>query len=66
MKMALQDGAGLATRPEAPSGLVAGQAAPEAGGKELTAFFSIGAVINVVLLAAFLVWAVGEWRKTRK
>ncbi|VAW81158.1 hypothetical protein MNBD_GAMMA14-890 [hydrothermal vent metagenome] len=37
------------------------------GGREdLSTFFSIGVVIDVLLLTAFLIWAVGQWRKTKK
>jgi len=34
--------------------------------EDLTVFFSIGIVIDVILLTAFLVWAVGQWRKAKK
>ena len=33
------------------------------GGNDLTAFFVIGMVVNVVILIAFFVWALKEWRK---
>ena len=37
------------------------------GGREdLTVFFAIGLVLDVFLVAAFLVWAVGQWHKTKK
>ena len=36
------------------------------GGREdLTAFFGIGLVVDVLLVTAFLVWAVGQWRKRK-
>ena len=38
----------------------------EEGRKDLTGFFVIGMVLNVLLLMLFLIWAVGQWRKTRK
>ena len=34
--------------------------------EDLTAFFFIGAIIDVLLVAAFLIWAVGQWRKANK
>lgn len=34
--------------------------------KDLTVFFSIGAILDVLLVAAFLIWAVGQWRKANK
>ena len=34
--------------------------------KNLTGFFVIGMVINVLLLTLFLIWAVGQWRKTKR
>jgi hypothetical protein len=34
--------------------------------EDLTVFFSIGVIIDVLLVAAFLVWAIGQWRKTKK
>ncbi len=41
-------------------------AAVTGGRDDLTTFFSIGVVIDVLLLTAFLIWAVGQWRKTKK
>ncbi len=32
-------------------------------GQDLLAFFAIGMVINVVVLAAFFVWAFKQWKK---
>jgi hypothetical protein len=34
--------------------------------KDLTGFFVIGMIINVLLIVLFLIWAVGQWRKTKK
>ena len=34
--------------------------------ENLTGFFVIGMIINVLLIALFLIWAVGQWRKTKK
>ena len=31
----------------------------------MTVFFAIGMVINVLMVTAFLVWAVGQWRKKK-
>lgn len=36
------------------------------GRDDLTVFFSIGVAVDVLLVAAFLVWAVRQWRKTGK
>jgi hypothetical protein len=35
------------------------------GRRDLTVFFVIGGVLNVVMLTAFLVWAAGQWRRTK-
>lgn len=32
----------------------------------LTGFFVIGMIINVLLITLFLIWAVGQWRKMKK
>ncbi len=40
--------------------------AVQGGREDLTVFFSIGLAIDVILVTAFLVWAVGQWRKTKK
>ncbi len=34
--------------------------------EDLTVFFSIGVIVDVLLVAAFLTWAIGQWRKTKK
>ena len=52
--------------PSASSGLPAGELEADAGREDLTAFFSIGIIVDVLLIAAFVIWAVGQWRKTRK
>jgi len=36
------------------------------GQKDLTVFFSIGVVVDILLVAAFLYWAVGQWSRSRK
>lgn len=33
--------------------------------KDLTGFFAIGFLINIVAIAAFLYWAAGQWRRKR-
>jgi len=43
-----------------------GGVAVNGGRQDLTVFFSIGVVIDICLVIAFLVWAVGQWRKTKK
>ncbi|MBE9562498.1 MAG: hypothetical protein IMF12_06510 [Proteobacteria bacterium] len=32
--------------------------------KELSLFFIIGIIINLVMLSAFIIWAINEWKKT--
>ena len=44
----------------------AGVRAENDTGKSLTGFFVIGMIINVLLITLFLIWAVGQWRKTKK
>jgi hypothetical protein len=45
----------------------AANATPVNGEREdLTMFFSIGVIVDVLLVTAFLIWAVGQWRKARK
>lgn len=34
--------------------------------EDLMVFFSIGVIVNILLVAAFLAWAIGQWRKTKK
>lgn len=34
--------------------------------KDLTSFFLIGFIVNILLIGAFLFWAVGQWRKTKQ
>lgn len=34
--------------------------------KNMTGFFVIGMIINVLLIVLFLIWAVGQWRKTKQ
>lgn len=36
------------------------------GREDLTVFFTIGVIVDVLLVTVFLVWAVGQWRKTKK
>ena len=45
---------------------VAEQTAANSGREDLTVFFSIGVAVDVLLVAAFLMWAVGQWRRTKK
>ncbi len=44
----------------------AGEAAVNGGREDLTVFFAIGVIVDVLLVTAFLIWAVGQWRKTKK
>lgn len=41
-------------------------AAIDAGGKDLTVFFVIGIAVNIILITVFLLWAAGQWRKTKQ
>jgi hypothetical protein len=35
------------------------------GRKDLTVFFSIGVIVDILLVTAFLIWAVRQWSKTK-
>jgi len=39
--------------------------ATDDGRKDLTVFFSIGVIADILLVAAFLIWAVRQWSKTK-
>jgi hypothetical protein len=39
-------------------------AAVNDGREDLTVFFSIGVIVDILLVTFFLIWAVGQWRKT--
>lgn len=64
--------AGATSREQTASGLAETNApavhelSPDDGREDLTAFFSIGIAIDVLLLTVFAVWAVRQWRKPRK
>jgi hypothetical protein len=49
-----------------PAAAGTGAGAVNEAGREMTGFFVIGMIINVLLLTLFLIWAVGQWRKTKK
>ena len=34
--------------------------------RELSSFFKIGIGLNIVMLMAFIYWAVGQWRQNKK
>ena len=38
---------------------------PSDDSKDLTVFFSIGVIVDILLIAAFLIWAAGQWSKTK-
>jgi len=44
----------------------AGEKPANGGREDLTVFFSIGVFVDLLLVTAFLVWAIGQWRKTRQ
>ncbi len=54
-------------RVRAPAGPLSGDRGGTTGGeqKDVTAFFIIGFVINILLISDFLFWAVGQWGKTK-
>jgi len=52
--------------PGVPAATGTGGAAGKAGHKDLTVFFSIGVIVDILLVMAFLVWAVGQWSKSGK
>ncbi len=33
------------------------------GGNDLSAFFAIGMIVNIVILIAFFIWAFNQWNK---
>ncbi len=39
-------------------------AMPAAADSDMTGFFAIGAIIDVLLVIAFIVWALRQWRKS--
>lgn len=47
--------------PEAGTGGVA----IDDGREDLTVFFAIGVLVDIILVAFFVVWAVGQWSKTK-
>ena len=49
----------------APPGSVTGKPAVDAGREDLTVFFTIGVIVDVLLVTAFLIWAVGQWRRKK-
>lgn len=48
-------------------GSLSGGRGDAARGKEqdLTAFFAVGFIVNILLIGAFLFWARGQWRMTK-
>ena len=58
---------GLATNiPESISGNSGKKdTTPNDDSKDLTVFFSIGVIVDILLVAAFLIWAAGQWSKTK-
>jgi len=50
-----------------PEPVPAAQVTAVQGGREdLTVFFTIGVIVDVFLVGAFLLWAVGQWRKSKR
>lgn len=66
-EMGYEPGSLQSERTSAPAGAFSGDRGDTAGGdqKDLTAFFVIGFIINILLIGAFLFWAAGQWRKTK-
>jgi hypothetical protein len=48
-----------------PAGTGTDGVAHSTGRKDLTVFFSIGVIVDILLVTAFLVWAVGQWSKSK-
>ena len=40
-------------------------AQPPDGRKDLTVFFSVGVIANLLLVVAFVAWAIRQWRNSR-
>ena len=66
-EMGHEPGSVQSERTPAPAGPLSGARGDAGGGeqKDLTAFFVIGFIINILLIGAFMFWAVGQWRKTK-
>ena len=52
----------LAVSPESGTGGVA----TDDGREDLTVFFAIGVLVDIILVAFFVVWAIGQWSKTKQ
>jgi hypothetical protein len=61
----LSDPAVSRTLPGSPASATADNTFDD-GREDLTVFFTIGVILDVLLVAAFLLWAAGQWRKTKK
>lgn len=62
----IADTAGVASQQDGAAPTVPRQLSPEEGRKDLSGFFTIGIVVDVLLVTVFAIWAVGQWRKPRK
>jgi len=51
-------GSAIAVHSEQPAPAI------EAGREDLTTFFTVGVVINLVMIAAYFFWAYKQWGKT--
>lgn len=51
-------GSTLAVHSEQPAPVI------EVEQKDLTAFFAVGLVINIVMITAFFIWAYKQWNKS--
>ena len=51
-------GSTLAVHSEQPAPVI------EMEREDLTAFFAVGIVINIVMITAYFIWAYKQWRKT--
>ena len=40
-------------------------AQPPDGRKDLTVFFSVGVIADLLLVVAFVAWAIRQWRNSR-
>ena len=52
------EGSAIAVHSEQPAPAI------EAGREDLTTFFAVGVVINLVMITAYFIWAYKQWNKT--
>ncbi len=55
----------MPTKSAEPANITLQDSHPTSGRDDLTAFFAVGMIINLIVLAAFFVWAYKQWKKKR-